>query len=125
MPSAQRRQAVDELFVALADPTRRVILELLRGGPMPVGAIAERFAISRPAVYKHLRVLRRTRLVRERRDGRLRVCTLDARPLHAVDDWLAQYRHEWTARLARLQHHAEARAAEPRAGGRAESRAEP
>jgi DNA-binding transcriptional ArsR family regulator len=113
MPSAPRQQAVDELFVALADPTRRDILALLRGGAMPVGAIAERFPISRPAVYKHLRVLRRTRLVRERREGRLRLCSLDARPLHALDDWLAQYRHEWASRLDRLQRHAEARHVEP------------
>ncbi len=110
MPPAPRRQAVDDLFTALADPTRRVILELLRGGPLPVGTIAERFPISRPAVYKHLRVLRQTRLVRERRDGRLRICSLDARPLHALDDWLGQYRHEWASRLDRLQRHAEARA---------------
>jgi DNA-binding transcriptional ArsR family regulator len=119
MASALRRQTEDALFVALADPTRRDILALLRGGPLPVGAIAERFPISRPAVYKHLRVLRRTRLVRERREGRQRLCSLDARPLAAVDDWLAQYRHEWAARLDRLQRHAEARQAESRA---AESR---
>jgi DNA-binding transcriptional ArsR family regulator len=80
---------------------------MLLGGERTVGEIAEQFAVSRPAVSKHLRVLRRARLVRARREGRQRLCALDPEPLRAVDAWLEGYRREWTARLARLKRHVE------------------
>ncbi len=81
---------------------------MLLDGERTVGEIAEQFAVSRPAVSKHLRVLRGAKLVRARREGRQRLCTLDPEPLRAVDAWLDDYRREWTSRLARLKRHIEA-----------------
>jgi DNA-binding transcriptional ArsR family regulator len=75
-------------FKALADSTRREILELLNQGNRSVVEIAERFPISRPAVSKHLRILREAGLVREQRSGRQRICELDGGPLQAVKQWL-------------------------------------
>lgn len=81
---------------------------MLLGGERTVGEIAERFTVSRPAVSKHLRVLRGARLVRARREGRQRLCTVDPEPLRAIDAWLDGYRREWQSRLARLKRHVEA-----------------
>lgn len=91
-------------FSALADPTRRAVLDLLRRGSRPAGQIARAFPISRPAISKHLRLLRRARLVQERRQGRLRVYQLDARPLKAIDSWLSGYRMFWQSNLRSLKH---------------------
>jgi DNA-binding transcriptional ArsR family regulator len=90
-------------FSALADPTRRAVLDLLRQGSLPAGRIAEAFLISRPAISKHLRLLRRAHLVREHRQGRYRLYQLNAEPLKAVDSWLEQYRTFWQANLANLK----------------------
>ena len=90
-------------FQALADPTRRAILELLRRGSQPAGQIARAFPVSRPAISKHLRLLRRAHLVQERREGRHRVYTLNPQPLKAVDSWLGQYSVFWRANLAGLK----------------------
>src|SRR5271167_5091207 len=86
-------------FQALAVPTRRAVLDLLRRGAQPAGQIAEAFPISRPAISKHLRLLRRAHLVREHREGRNRVYQLNPEPLRAVDSWLEHYRSFWTASL--------------------------
>ena len=96
-------RVITPVFRALADPTRRGILSALRRGPLPVGDVASRFPVSRPAVSRHLRVLRRARLVVERRAGRHRVCELNPEPLKQLDDWIAVYRPLWTERLARLK----------------------
>src|SRR3984957_18767683 len=90
-------------FHALADPTRRAVLDLLRNGSQPAGQIAEAFPISRPAISKHLRQLRKARLVVESRRGRHRLYQLNAEPLKAVDNWIAQYRNFWHANLASLK----------------------
>jgi len=90
-------------FQALADPTRRAVLDLLRGGAQPAGQIAEAFPISRPAISKHLRQLRKARLVVEHRSGRHRLYRLNAEPLKAVDQWLHQYRNFWQANLSSLK----------------------
>lgn len=90
-------------FQALADPTRRAVLDLLRRGSQPAGQIAEAFPISRPAISKHLRQLRRARLVVESRRGRHRVYQLNAEPLRAVDTWLNQYRQFWQMNLSNLK----------------------
>jgi DNA-binding transcriptional ArsR family regulator len=103
----RRAPTAATVFRAVADPTRRAILDMLLGGERTVGEIAERFAVSRPAVSKHLRVLRAARLVRVTRDGRQRLCALDPTPLQAVDAWLDAYRREWQSRLARLKQHVE------------------
>lgn len=95
-------------FQALADPTRRAVLDLLRRGSQPAGQIARAFPISRPAISKHLRLLRRAHLVREHREGRNRVYQLNPDPLRAVDSWIEQYRVFWTASLNNLKAFVEA-----------------
>jgi DNA-binding transcriptional ArsR family regulator len=95
-------------FQALADPTRRAVLDLLRRGSQPAGEIARAFPVSRPAISKHLRLLRRAHLVREHREGRNRVYQLNPEPLRAVDSWLDQYRRFWTANLDSLKAFVEA-----------------
>jgi DNA-binding transcriptional ArsR family regulator len=95
--------SAETAFSALADPTRRAVLDLLRQGSQPAGKIAQAFPISRPAISKHLRLLRRAHLVEERREGRNRFYHLNPEPLKAVDSWLDQYRRFWTANLASLK----------------------
>src|SRR5271170_1369309 len=90
-------------FQALADPTRRAVLDLLRRGSQPAGEIAGAFPVSRPAISKHLRLLRRAHLVHEHREGRHRVYQLNPEPLRAVDNWLDDYRRFWSANLASLK----------------------
>jgi DNA-binding transcriptional ArsR family regulator len=90
-------------FQALADPTRRAVLDLLRRGSQPAGQIASAFPVSRPAISKHLRLLRRAHLVREHREGRHRVYQLNPEPLRAVDSWISQYRQFWSTSLANLK----------------------
>ena len=90
-------------FHALADPTRRAVLDLLRAGSQPAGQIARAFPVSRPAISKHLRLLRRAHLVQERREGRHRFYRLNPEPLKAVDSWLEQYRVFWQDNLASLK----------------------
>jgi DNA-binding transcriptional ArsR family regulator len=95
-------------FQALADPTRRAVLDLLRRGSQPAGQIASAFPVSRPAISKHLRLLRRAHLVREHREGRHRVYQLNPEPLRAVDNWIEQYRVFWTNSLNNLKAFVEA-----------------
>jgi DNA-binding transcriptional ArsR family regulator len=105
--------AATNVYVAVADPTRRAILDHLRtAGSAPVTELAAGFRISRPAVSRHLRVLRDARLVRERRggdDGRQRIYQLNAAPLHDVAQWVESYRAFWQTNLASLKRHAEAK----------------
>jgi len=108
MASATRAPSSVAVFRALSDPTRRAILDGLRTGRRPVGEIAARFPVSRPAISRHLRVLRRARLVLEERQGRVRWYALNAEPLRDVDRWLGEYRQFWTARLASLKRFVEA-----------------
>jgi len=96
-------KGAEATFQALADPTRRAVLDLLRRGSQPAGEIAGAFPISRPAISKHLRLLRRAHLVHEHREGRNRVYRLNPEPLRAVDSWLNQYRDFWSANLASLK----------------------
>ena len=98
----------DATFSALADPTRRAVLDLLRSGTRPAGDIARAFTVSRPAISKHLSILRRAHLVEERREGRHRMYHLNPEPLKAVDSWLNQYRQFWTASLNNLKAFVEA-----------------
>lgn len=95
-------------FQALADPTRRAVLDLLRRGSQPAGQIASAFPVSRPAISKHLRLLRRAHLVREHREGRNRVYQLNPEPLRAVDNWIEHYRVFWTTNLNSLKAFVEA-----------------
>lgn len=100
--------SAEATFNALADPTRRAVLDLLRRGSQPAGQIAEAFPVSRPAISKHLRQLRKARLVVERRSGRHRVYQLNPEPLKTVDSWLQHYRSFWTSSLASLKSFVEA-----------------
>lgn len=87
---------------ALAEPTRRRIVELLADGERSAGDIASHFETSRPAVSRHLRVLREHGLVQVRDDAQKRLYSLDPAPLAELDAWLAQYRGYWTNRLDAL-----------------------
>ena len=99
---------MSDVFAAIADPTRREILDLLRADPLRAGEIAERFPeMSRPAVSKHLRILRAARLCRVRASGRERRYELDPRTLTDVDAWLARYRSLWSSKLDGLKSYVE------------------
>jgi DNA-binding transcriptional ArsR family regulator len=87
---------------ALADPTRRTIVELLAERELSAGELAARFDTSRPAVSRHLRVLREQGLVTARIEGRRRLYSLDPEPLEELDEWLSHYRRFWTNRLDAL-----------------------
>lgn len=89
-------------FDALADPTRRRILDLLCTKPHLVGELAELLEMSQPGISKHLRVLREAGLVTVRQDAQRRWYELRIEPLMEVDHWLATYRHLWEARFDRL-----------------------
>jgi DNA-binding transcriptional ArsR family regulator len=87
------------VFDVLAEPNRRRILDELRAGERPVGALVTALAVSQPAVSKHLRVLRDAGLVEARGDAQRRLYRLRTAPLREVDDWLAPYRAQWGERL--------------------------
>jgi DNA-binding transcriptional ArsR family regulator len=91
-------------FAVLADPSRRLILDLLRERPRPVGELVDRLRISQPGVSKHLR---EAGLVKVRADGRRRLYGLRAAPLAEIDAWLAPYRRHWGGRLDALERHLE------------------
>jgi DNA-binding transcriptional ArsR family regulator len=95
------------VYGAIADSTRRDILDLLRRRDLSVGELADRFPVSRPAISRHLRILRQAGLVRETRQSQARIYSLDPRPLAEVDRWLARYRTFWGARLQDLRRHVE------------------
>jgi DNA-binding transcriptional ArsR family regulator len=95
------------VFRAIADPTRREILGLLRGGPYTVGKIAANFRTSRPAISKHLRLLRSAGLVVTNREGTARICKLNAEPLRVVSDWLCDYEAFWGESLRSLRRYVE------------------
>jgi DNA-binding transcriptional ArsR family regulator len=103
----------DQVWKALADPTRRAILDLLRDGPRPTTAIVERFPeLSRFGVMKHLDVLREAGLVRTRAEGRQRVNTLHVTPLReAIERWISRYEAYWSNSLLRIRDDAESGAA--------------
>ncbi|TAJ71261.1 MAG: ArsR family transcriptional regulator [Phenylobacterium sp.] len=93
----------DAVFGAIADPTRRAILDLLRGQELRAGELAAHFPVSRPAIAKHVGVLKRAGLLRERRAAQARLYSLDPAALASVDRWLAPYRLYWAARLSDLK----------------------
>lgn len=111
MRSPTQAHLPEAAFHVLADSTRRAVLDLLREGSLAAGEIAQRFPVSRPAISRHLRLLRRARLVAERRSGRHRLYRLNPKPLRAVDQWLEHYRVFWSARLAGLKAYVESQSA--------------
>lgn len=90
-------------FAALADPTRRAILARLAHGEAPVTELAEPFAMSLPAVSKHLKVLERAGLITRGRDAQWRPCRLAPEPLRDAADWIGDYRRFWEERMGRLE----------------------
>jgi DNA-binding transcriptional ArsR family regulator len=100
----KQREAV---FRAIADPTRRRILGLLRGRAHTVNEIAGHFRTSRPAISKHLRLLRSVGLVESRREGTARICRFNAAPLQVVDTWLQDYQQFWRDSLRNLKRYVE------------------
>jgi DNA-binding transcriptional ArsR family regulator len=104
---ANSRKQRDSVFKAVADPTRREILGILRGGQHTVGAIAENFRMSRPAVSKHLRLLRSAGLVVTRKHGAASLCALNPGPLLVIEDWLQDYETFWGDTLHSLKRHME------------------
>ena len=91
------------MFGAIASPVRRALLDALAAGPLPVGDLAAKFPISRPAVSQHLRILKEAELVSEERFGRERRYRLDPSPLRDVRTWIAQYERFWQNRLSALR----------------------
>lgn len=95
--------SLSETLFALADPTRRAILARLSTGEATVNELAEPFAMSLPAVSKHLKVLERAKLISRSRTAQWRPCRLEPEPLKAVDIWVGDYRKLWENRLDRLE----------------------
>ena len=93
----------DSVLAALADPTRRAILDRLTRGPARVTDVAAPFAMSLPAISRHVRLLEESGLVRRARRGREHILELDAAPLAAVQRWALQYERYWTGKLDRLE----------------------
>ena len=98
---------LDDTFAALANPTRRAILARLAEGDANVNELAEPFAMTLPAISKHLKVLERAGLVVRGRRAQYRPCTLDPAPLAAVSSWAEQYRPVWEARFDRMDDYLE------------------
>ncbi len=103
-----RHPADSSVFLAIADPTRRAILDRLRAGERPVAELAEGFAMSAAAVSQHLAILRRAGLVADRRVGRVRFYRLNPEPLAEVESWIGEYRRFWPEKLSALGTYLEA-----------------
>jgi DNA-binding transcriptional ArsR family regulator len=97
------REAVNIVAAAIADPTRRAILEQLARGPARISDVARPFSMSLTGFCKHVRVLERAKLVRRRRQGRDNVLALSPEPLREVASWISHYQQFWTERAERLE----------------------
>ncbi len=97
-----REPALDPLFRALADPTRRAVVARLAGGPAAMSELARPFEMAPPSFLQHLRVLETSGLVVSRKKGRVRTYRLEPKPLRLVEDWLGAQRTTWEARLDQL-----------------------
>lgn len=94
--------SLDSIFHALADPTRRAIVQRLGGGPATVTELAQPFAMALPSLMKHVGVLEATGLIRSTKAGRVRTCVLERKKLAAVERWLGEQRAVWQARYENL-----------------------
>jgi DNA-binding transcriptional ArsR family regulator len=97
--------ALDRVFAALADPTRRAIVMRLAEGETTVSELAKPFSVSLPAISRHLRVLEAARLIRQERAGQFRRCKLDIEGMTTAAEWLAFYRRFWSESFQRLDEH--------------------
>lgn len=95
-------EPLDLVFAALADPTRRSIVERLCRGPVTVSALAEPLAMSLPAVFQHLKILESSGLVRSEKTGRVRTCRIEPAALTGAEAWIASRQMAWERRLDRL-----------------------
>ena len=100
-------ETLNHTFAALADPTRRAILERLSFGDSTVTSLAEPFDVSLPAISKQLRVLERAGLLTQEKDGRIRRCRLEALPMKEAVEWIAQYQRFWEDKLDSLANYLE------------------
>jgi len=95
--------AIDGVFVALADPTRRAVIRRLGEGPASVGELAAPFEITLPSFMKHVRTLETSGLIRTRKSGRVRMCALNRERFAVIEDWLTEQRRLWEGRTDRLE----------------------
>lgn len=100
---AQYSSALDEVFAALADPTRRAVVGALGRGPASVGELAQTASMTLPSFMKHVRTLERSGLIHTAKSGRVRTCTLAHERLSIVEGWLAEQRAVWEGRTDRLE----------------------
>jgi DNA-binding transcriptional ArsR family regulator len=101
--SAATSQALDRVFHALSDPTRRAIMTRLGQGPASVSELAKPFTMAMPSLLQHLQVLEESRLIRTTKVGRVRTCEIEPVALDAAGDWIAQQRAIWEGRLNRME----------------------
>ena len=94
---------LDTTFAALADPTRRAILNLLANQELSVGEVVNHFDIAQSGISRHLKVLERAELIERRREGQRRICCIKTQSLEAIDQWIEPYRHHWGDALERLE----------------------
>jgi len=94
---------IDSVFDALADPTRRAVIRRLGSGPASVGELASDFPMALPSFLRHVRALERSGLIRTRKSGRVRTCTLERDRLAVIEGWLAEQRAIWESRTDRLE----------------------
>ncbi|OZF37861.1 transcriptional regulator [Rhodococcus sp. 14-2483-1-1] len=101
---AQYPELLDDVFQALADPTRRAVLGRLGSGPATVGELAEPFDMTLPSFMKHIRLLERSGWISTRKVGRVRACTIERANLDVAGHWLQEQRAVWESRTDRLEH---------------------
>jgi DNA-binding transcriptional ArsR family regulator len=100
---AQYSASLDDVFAALADPTRRGVVRVLGRGPASVGELAQSASMTLPSFMKHVHALERCGLIRTAKSGRVRTCTLNRKRLRVIDGWLAEQRAIWERRTDRLE----------------------
>jgi DNA-binding transcriptional ArsR family regulator len=118
-------RALDRVFQALADPTRRNLVERLIRGPASVSDLAQPLDMSLPAVMQHLGVLEACSLIRSEKVGRVRTCRMEPGPLHLAEDWIAAQRTQWEQRLDQLGDYLAEQPESPAAPESAEPRSTP
>jgi DNA-binding transcriptional ArsR family regulator len=101
---AQYSPPLDSVFQALADPTRRAVLSRLGTGSASIGELAAPFDMALPSFMKHIRYLENTGLIRTRKSGRVRTCTLERKSFDPIETWLGEQRSIWEGRSDRLEH---------------------
>lgn len=102
-----------DVFQAIADPTRREIINIISHQPLNLNAVADNFKVSRPAISKHIKILTECGLITIRQKGRERYCEANLAPLVEVQDWIAQYQEFWTAKLDALGNYLEQENSKP------------